>query len=118
MGTKAYLRAVVVVAVLAGAIGSALTVAPEGTFGPKVVVPSAGLFTGVACSGALSCVAVGGSFQHPHRGVVTTLASGSPGTTRVVPGALLLNGIACPGATTCEAVGEAPSGMGVIESLH
>ncbi len=71
----------------------------KGVPGTPQMVPGTFILSGVACSSATTCEAVGSN------GVVVPITNGTPGTAKTVPGAGFLDGVACPSATTCEAVG-------------
>ncbi len=58
----------------------------------------------VACSAAITCLAVGSDSSG--QAVVVPVDAGTPSAGQEISGVTLLSGIACPSATTCVAVGE------------
>ncbi|HWG75152.1 MAG TPA: putative Ig domain-containing protein [Acidimicrobiales bacterium] len=81
-------------------------------FSLTVNPPPVTALSGVACTSATVCQAVGTT---GHLGVVVPVINGVQGTAQTVPGTQSLHGVACPTANTCVAVGVDSSGtFGVV----
>lgn len=101
-------------------VGAVVSItASTGTPGVAQPVPSSGQLSGVACSSATRCEAVG-EVGNPQTGAVVSITSGVPGSATAVAGTASLFGVACPSTTSCTAVGATAldgSGSGAIVPL-
>lgn len=97
----------------------------NGVAGRPLVVPTYFTISGLACSSASLCQAVGSyyygvdsmTYVPGERGVVLPIVNGVPGEAQLTPGIKELVGIACPSATDCRAVGYQSRGGSQTEAL-
>jgi hypothetical protein len=99
------------------AVGGASVIAPLTRTDLGRVNPVTGVnaLEGVACSGALLCLAVGHNASN--EGAMVRITSATPGIGKTVPDTSGLNAVACPGPDSCIAVGQDASNEGVIVTI-
>jgi hypothetical protein len=113
---RALMAEVIAASVLAVPLVVAGIAVPASASTSTQPVPGTTALSGVACSTATTCEAVGlipapppttGSTPPPGftQGVLVPITNGSPGSVQDLPATQSLLGAACPSATTCEAVG-------------